>query len=106
MDIKEIKIIAIRLRRSLIEKKIYPDLIILFGSYAKKKHKKGSDIDIAIISRDLGKDRFKEGSLLNLIASSIYANIEVVPIGLDEYLSNDSISPILYEIVKHGIPLL
>ncbi len=105
MDIKEIKIIAIKLRRVLLNHNIHPDVIILFGSYAKKNPRKDSDIDLAVISRDYGKNRFVEGSQLNYLVSRIDSRVEALPIGLKEYLSPHSISPILHEIVKYGVPL-
>ncbi|HQO39208.1 MAG TPA: nucleotidyltransferase domain-containing protein [Spirochaetota bacterium] len=82
------------------------DLIILFGSQAAGTSRYDSDIDPAVISRDFGKDRFEEGSRLNYLASSINHRIEAVPVGLDEYLAKNSISPILQEITTKGIPLL
>ena len=33
------------------------DRMVLYGSYAKNKSRPESDIDVAIISRDFGKDR-------------------------------------------------
>jgi predicted nucleotidyltransferase len=106
MDIKQIKVIAIKLRELLRKDNIRTDLIILYGSYAKKTSKKNSDIDIAVVSRDFGRDRFSEGSRLNYLASFIDPRLEIVPIGLNEYLSNKSISPILNEIIKNGTPLI
>ena len=106
MDIRDIKERVIELHSLLKKNNVRADLFILYGSYATGKAKRGSDIDIAVISRDFGKDRFDEGSRLNYIASSIDHHIEAVPIGLDEYLSKNSVSPILNEIITTGIPLL
>ncbi|MFH1727100.1 MAG: nucleotidyltransferase domain-containing protein [Pseudomonadota bacterium] len=106
MDIKQIKVIVIQLRKLLLQNNIKPDLFILYGSYAQGNQTDESDIDIACVSRDFGKNRFKEGSLLNYLISKIDAKIELVPIGLEEYLSGKSISPILNEIIKNGTPLL
>lgn len=106
MDIKYIKRKAIELALLLKKEKINADLIILFGSQADGTSRDDSDIDMAVISRDFGKDRFKEGSRLNYLASTIDHRIEAVPVGLDEYLSGNSISPILHEITTKGIPLL
>ncbi|TVL99854.1 MAG: hypothetical protein CV087_16550 [Candidatus Brocadia sp. WS118] len=41
---------------------------ILYGSYVSGKEHTCSDIDIAVISPDFGKDRFEEGKLLMQIA--------------------------------------
>ncbi len=106
MDIREIKIDAVKLYRILKEHGIRADLFLLYGSRADGTAREDSDIDIAVVSRDFGKDRFKEGSRLNYLASKVNPRIEAMPISLKEYLSNDSISPILYEITTKGIALL
>ena len=93
-------------RRLLIDNHIHPQIIILYGSYVQNKQTKESDIDIAVVSRDLGKDRLIEGSLLNRLASKIHSKIEVVPVSLKNYLDFQNISPILDQIKKTGTPLL
>ncbi len=103
MDFSVFKTIAIVLRRELIKHKVPVDGVILFGSHAKGRANKNSDIDIAVLSRKFGRDRFKEGSLLNQIAYQLKMNIEVVPIGLKDWFDKNNISPILCEIKKNGI---
>ncbi|MBF0205413.1 MAG: nucleotidyltransferase domain-containing protein [Oligoflexia bacterium] len=105
MDIGEIKLKSLELRKLLKRNNIRPDMIILFGSHANGTAREDSDIDVAIVSRDLGKNRFKEGSFLNLLASQIDPIMEVIPIGLKQYLDNENISPILYEVKNKGIVL-
>jgi len=105
MDIRDIKEQIIRLRRILLDNQIHPDIFILFGSYACGRQKEQSDIDIAVVSRDFGKDRLEEGTLLNYYASEINSKFEMIPVGLDDYFDPDSISPILFEIKKNGTPL-
>lgn len=106
MDIRDIKQRTIELRKRLKENNIHGDIFILYGSYATGKNHKDSDIDIAVVSRDFGKNRFKEGTRLNYIAQKIDVRFEAVPVSLDDYLSQHSISPLLAEIDKHGIVLL
>ena len=106
MDIRDIKQRMIEFRKDLARQNVRPDIIILYGSYAEGKNRKDSDIDIAVISRDFGKNRFREGSMLNLIAHKIDPRIEAVPFGLDEYMSPGSISPLLAEINKKRKVLL
>ncbi len=106
MDIREIKRLIVDYRRVLINHQIRPQIIILFGSYVENRQKEDSDIDVAVISRDLGKDRFKEGSLLNRLASKINPKFEVVPISLKSYFDPNNISPILDQIKKTGTPLI
>lgn len=106
MDIREIKWLMVRYRRLLIQNNIRPQIMILFGSHSQKKATKDSDIDVAVVSRDLGFDRLKEGALLNRLAHRINSKIEVVPINLRSYFDQQNISPILDQIKKTGTPLL
>jgi predicted nucleotidyltransferase len=108
VDIAEIKIKAIGLRNLLRDQaKIHADLILLFGSYARNQAHADSDIDIAVVSRDFGKDRFKEGSVLTYWASQLDPRIEAVPVALSDYLSSEPpVSPLLFQIMKEGTPLL
>ncbi|GAF27399.1 predicted nucleotidyltransferases [Moorella thermoacetica Y72] len=47
------------------------DRAILFGSYASGKARKDSDIDVAIISPDLGRDRIEEMVFLKKMAEQV-----------------------------------
>ena len=76
--------------------------MVLYGSYATGKHHKYSDIDVAVISRDFGKDRIKEGMKLFEIAAKVDPRIESVPISLNSY-QMDTWVPLVYEIRKNGI---
>ena len=105
MDIRVIKERTIELRKNLKKNNIHGDIFILYGSYATGKNHKDSDIDIAVVSRDFGKNRFKEGSTLNYIAQKIDIRFEAVPVSLKDYMSSHSISPLLAEIDKNGIIL-
>jgi len=48
-----------------LKKNIKIDQVILYGSYASGHMKLYSDIDIAIISPDFGKDKFTAGQSQN-----------------------------------------
>ena len=72
----------------------------------RDKFRPGSDIDLAVISADFGKDRFEKGAMLNLIASKIDCRIEAIPISIHNYLDKETIFPIVDQIQKTGIPLL
>lgn len=100
MDFFKIKSKTIDYSKVLFKNNIRPDIIILFGSHATGKAKKESDVDLAVVSRDLGKNRIKEGALLNKLLSDVFPEAEVIPISLNEYFSKTSISPILHEIKK------
>jgi predicted nucleotidyltransferase len=81
-------------------------MIILFGSFAKGQQHKDSDIDIAVVSRQYGKNKLFEGAKLNLVASKIDPRIEALPFSLKEYRDPHNISPILHEIKSTGICLV
>ncbi len=105
MDIQKIKGLALEYREILVKNKIHPDIIILFGSQAKGTAKKDSDIDLAIVSRDLGSDRHKDSIRLNRLAYKINAPLEVIPINYYDYMKKETLSPILDQIFKTGIVL-
>lgn len=98
-----IKIIK-RFVAALSKEGITVDKIILYGSYAKGKARPDSDIDVAVVSRDFGKDRTEEGMMLFRIAGEIDPRIEPVPISLDSYENNTWV-PLIYEIRTKGIEL-
>lgn len=75
---------------------------VLYGSYATGKAHADSDIDIAIISPDFGRDRFEEGKLLIQVAWRIDPRIEAIPISSESY-EHDTWVPIIYEIRQKGV---
>ena len=62
---------------------------VLYGSYASGKAHSASDLDLAVVSPDFGKDRFEEGKLLHQIAWRIDPRIEPIPISSSSY-ENDT----------------
>jgi len=95
----------IRKFQGAIEKEgIHVSKMILYGSYANGNSHKYSDIDVAVISSDFGKNRFKEGVKLFEIACKIDPLIESVPISVNSY-KNDTWIPLIYEIKKKGIEI-
>lgn len=89
---------------ALTKKGIKIDKIILYGSHARGKARPDSDIDVAVVSRDFGKNRTEEGMLLFRIAGEIDARLEPVPISLKSY-KDDTWVPLIYEIRKNGLEL-
>ena len=86
----------------VLKKDIPINKVILYGSYAKGKAKKGSDVDIVIISEKFGKNPQKEGKYLFRKLWDV-ENTGIEPVGYsskDFYTSNPS--PLLYEIKKYG----
>ncbi|GBD96809.1 MAG TPA: nucleotidyltransferase domain-containing protein [Nitrospirae bacterium] len=98
-----IKIIK-RFTTALIKEGITVDRVILYGSYAKGKERPDSDIDVAVVSSDFGKDRTEEGMMLFRIAGEIDLKLEPVPISMESY-ENDTWVPLIYEIRTKGIEL-
>lgn len=93
---------AIREYVRVIEKDIPVKKVIIYGSYAKGKAKKTSDIDIAIISDKFGKNSSEEGKyLFRKLWEVEESNID--PIGYSQKdFNNPNSSPLLYEIKRYG----
>ena len=75
---------------------------ILYGSYAYGNPTKDSDIDIAIISENFGKNHIKEMQFLSVKRLISESSIEPYAIGLDEFnkrIKGDFLS----EIYEKGI---
>ncbi len=77
------------------------DRVILYGSYAKGNVRPDSDIDVAVISKDFGKDRVEEGMILFRIAGKIDSRLEPVPFSTKMY-EKDTWVPLIYEIRERG----
>jgi len=80
------------------------DRIVLYGSYARGHVRPDSDIDVAVISKDFGKDRVEEGMTLFRIAGKIDPHLEPVPFSTEMY-ENDTWIPLIYEIREKGVEL-
>lgn len=91
-----------KFRNAIEEDGIHVTKMILYGSYAAGNYHKYSDIDVAVISPDFGRDRFQEGVRLFEIACKIDPRIESIPISLKSY-KEDTWVPLIYEIRKKGI---
>lgn len=80
--------------------------ILLYGSYAKGKQKKNSDIDICIISDKFGKNPIEEGKYL-FRKLWLMKNTNIEPIGYspDYFYRKNNLSPLINEIKKTGIEL-
>ena len=98
----EIRNIILRYVNVLKTRGIRVEKAVLYGSYASGNFRLGSDLDLAIISPDFGKDRFEEGKKLLQIAWRVDPRIEPVPISSDSY-ENDIWIPLIYEIRQKGV---
>jgi len=88
--------------KALEQEGIVVDRVILYGSYARGKTRPDSDIDVAVISKNFGKDRIEEGMTLFRIAGKIDPRLEPIPISPESY-QNDTWVPLIYEIKEKGI---
>lgn len=80
------------------------DQAFLFGSYAKGTPKSYSDIDVCIVSPNLGNDFIEETVRLNTISQRIDPRIEAIP--FDKERLNDPYDPLSFEIRKNGLVLI
>jgi predicted nucleotidyltransferase len=106
MDTFELSRSLIPIVALLEESNLTIDAVVLFGSHAKGTATAQSDIDLAFISRDFGKDRIAEGALLSQVLYQKIQGADPVPVSLIEFLDPQPLSPILAEIKKSYIPLL
>ncbi len=71
-----------------------------FGSYAKGKMDKWSDIDVAVVSPQIGDDRFEERIRLTELAISVDDRLEPLPFNLDSFTDSD---PFVQQIKNEGV---
>lgn len=90
--------------KELKRHKIRVKKVIIYGSRVSGRAHKYSDIDIAVVSPDFGKDSYKEGVKLFEIASQIDPRIEPVAISIRSY-EKDTWIPLIYEIREKGLEL-
>ncbi len=75
--------------------------VYVFGSYAKGKAQPKSDIDVAVISPNFGRDRQGERVGLMLLSEKIDTAIEPHPFSPEDF--DDRYYPLSQEIKKTGI---
>ena len=90
--------------KALKQEGISVDHIIPYGSYACGRERPDSDIDVAVVSKNFGKDRVEEGMAPFRIAGKIDSRLEPVPISTRVY-ENDTWIPLVYEIRERGLEL-
>lgn len=98
--IEKIRVFVKEVKRNRIK----VNKVILYGSRISGKAHTDSDIDVAIISPDFGKNSYKEGAKLFEIASLIDPRIEPVAISAESF-KNDTWIPLIYEIRENGMEL-
>jgi len=78
------------------------EMVYLFGSYAANEAKESSDIDVAVISSDFGKNYTEESLFLMRIAQKIDLQISPEPYSLKEYQSASQGEFLWQEIINKG----
>ncbi|MCK4347748.1 MAG: nucleotidyltransferase domain-containing protein [Thermoplasmatales archaeon] len=89
---------------TLAKKGVRIEQVILYGSYASGNVRPGSDLDLAIVSPDFGKDRFEEGKLLLQTAWRIDPRLQPIPISSEAFEKNTWV-PLIHEIREKGIEM-
>jgi predicted nucleotidyltransferase len=100
----EIKQIIKRFVDTLAKKGVRIEQVILYGSYVSGNVHSGSDLDLAIVSPDFGKDRFEEGKLLLQTAWRIDPRLQPIPISSEAFEKNTWV-PLIHEIREKGIEM-
>jgi len=101
MDKSQIKKIVKEYASKLKAEKYPFSAVYLFGSHAKNKNTKWSDIDVAVVSDKLKRDWWKNEMLLSHISLDVDSRIE--PHGFTVKGFEDDSDPLVYEIKKTGV---
>jgi len=106
----EVREAAKLINNLLKDRNITVDRIIIFGSCAKGNYTEGSDIDIAVISRDFNeKDVFQKAEMLKGLKWTLVEKFElafdIVPVSLKQWQESSSL---VVDFIKEGetLPLL
>jgi len=99
----KIKEIIDRYISQLRENNISIENAYLFGSYAKGKNRKWSDIDIAIVSKAFEGNRIKDKDKIRRITLSISSSLEILPFNPSDFSLEN---PLAKEIIETGIRLV
>ena len=99
---KQIDLIIIRYLEKLMSENISINRLILYGSFAAGCADENSDIDLAVISPELGYDRFDEALMLKRLARGIDLNISPRPYSVKQYLSAEQGDFLFDEIIQKG----
>jgi predicted nucleotidyltransferase len=105
LDLTHLRQKCLEIREVLLNEGYRTQIVMLFGSHAKGTASAESDIDLAFVSRDFGKNPFKESSLLNKLLYKQILSAEAVAIPLLEFMDPFPISPIVWEVKKTGFAL-
>lgn len=103
----EIEAVVFRNVNSFLDKLrrtgFYISQAYIFGSYAKGQEDKWSDIDVAVVSPQIGNDRFEERIRLTELAISVDDRLEPLPFNLDSFSDED---PFVRMIKEEGVAMI
>ncbi|MHB1044275.1 MAG: nucleotidyltransferase domain-containing protein [Eubacteriales bacterium] len=99
---KPIEVSIVKYLETFRVKNIRVKKAILYGSYANGKADKDSDIDLAIISPDLGRDSFDEAILLRKLTRGIDLDISPRPYSEKQYKAAKKGDFLYDEIIRKG----
>jgi predicted nucleotidyltransferase len=102
MDKIKIKSIVKNFIKAIKMRGIRVEVTILYGSYAEGTAGEDSDVDIAVVSPDFGKDKFEEAILLKKISEEVFLGISPEPYSLEEYQRASENDFLYQEIIKKG----
>jgi predicted nucleotidyltransferase len=100
---EEITEVIDQLKGQLKTNNIHFEFIVIFGSYAAGKPNKYSDIDVAVISSQFGRNRLEERIKLMKIAATVDLRIEPHPVSLKDWQENWK--SVVTEIKQTGIQI-
>ena len=103
MQYSEIIDVVKKYSEKLKKSGIFPDAVYLFGSYAKGKPRKDSDIDVAVVSSYLN-DKYDEGRF-RLWKLTRDIDLRIEPHGFTPEDWADDSNPMPYEIKKTGLQI-
>ncbi|MDW7710793.1 MAG: nucleotidyltransferase domain-containing protein [Deferrisomatales bacterium] len=101
---EEIREVIQRFAAAVASRGVRVDKVLLFGSHAANRETGDSDLDVAIVSPDFGKDRFNEGKMLMQLAWRVDMRLHPVPLSRDSF-AKDSWVPLIHEIRSCGIEI-
>jgi predicted nucleotidyltransferase len=99
---KQIEVSIIRYLETLRTKNIKVKKAILYGSHALGTNDRDSDIDLAIISPDFGRDRFGEALMLKKLTRDIDLDISPRSYSVEQYRQAREGDFLFDEIIKKG----
>lgn len=79
--------------------------VYVFGSYAQGRATSDSDIDIAVVSPDFGKNVIKEGSKVLLLLAKVDTRFEPKVYSIQEYEETEPGDFLHDEVISRGIQL-